>query len=323
MGGGPYYAVLGGSRILNASMVDQSGSDDNPVTGWTKTDEFIVAVCIHSGGKDTEAAQYKLQFQDDDDGGGYADLAATGELNYSCTITNLDQGDPVATGDQVCDVQGGDTRQAGEEIENASLSDSIDLPDEYQTELWFGINSDGADDGHTYSFHLYDVTNGRDLGLLGVTITIAAAGQTFYENVGQGATAIVGVLKKKTSKKAGAHAMTITGVLTSQLYMVEFVGQGATAIAGALAKKTSIFMGKFAVSPTGVLKKKTSKDTGGHSMTITGILDTAIFFTQTAGGAAMSIIGTLGTNFIQGFVYRFTKKVLKKVLSNVLREVFK
>ena len=172
-----YYADLGGSRILSIDgTTDHSGADDADVTDWVKSTEFIVACNIHSSGKDTEASTYKLQWQDDTDTSGYTDLAASGEMDYTISDSSWSHGDTVATGDQVCDSQGGDTRQAGERIKNQSLSDSVDLPDEYQTELWFGINSEGADDSHQYSFRLYSSAEGAVVGVLGATIAMEAVG---------------------------------------------------------------------------------------------------------------------------------------------------
>lgn len=175
LGGGPYYAALGGTRILSIDAVtDHSGEDDGDI--WKQKAEFIIAVCIHSDGKDTVSSAYKLQWQDNDDGGGYVDLASDSgspELSYTIDDTSWNNGDTIATGDQKCDIQGGDTRQAGERIKNASLSDAIDLPDAYQSELWFGIDTTNSDIDHTYSFQLYSIAEGAAIGICGATLKIA------------------------------------------------------------------------------------------------------------------------------------------------------
>jgi hypothetical protein len=177
--GGTFYADIGGARILSVDgSVDQSGSDDNPVVDWTKTTEFILDGCIWSGNKDTVSSTYKLQWNNNTDSPtpSWADLAATGELNYALTDSSWAHGATVATGDQVCDIQDGDARIAGERIKDQSLSDAVDLADEEQTELWFGINSDDAHDGDEYGFRLWSTAEGTAVGIYGVTITMASAG---------------------------------------------------------------------------------------------------------------------------------------------------
>ena len=167
-----YYVSQGGSRILNATRVDQSGADNTNVIDWVKTNDFIIAININSNGKDTEAAQYKLRWRDTD-GGSFADVGSATEINYNAT-TDLVNGDPIAVGGRKCDSQGGDTWAAGEEVEGASISDSIDLADEYETEIHFALDCSGATDAKEYEFELYDSTLGVTRGTCGATITMAA-----------------------------------------------------------------------------------------------------------------------------------------------------
>ena len=168
-----YYVSQGGSRILNATRVDQSSADNANVIDWVKTNDFIIAININSNGKDTEAAQYKLRWRNKTDVGSFADVASTGAINYSAT-TDLVNGNPIAVGGRKCDSQGGDTWAAGEEVEGASLSDSIDLADEYETEIHFALDCSGATDEKEYEFELYDSTLGVTRGTCGATITMAA-----------------------------------------------------------------------------------------------------------------------------------------------------
>jgi hypothetical protein len=172
---GPYYAAMGGTRICDTDRVDQSGADDTGVTDWVIGTDFIVCVNINSGGKDTEAAQYKLRWRNVTDSGSYADLGAAGELTYNSS-TVLVQGTDIAEGTRRCSSQGGDAWQAGEEVEGASLCDSIDLADEYETEIHFGVDCDNALAGKEYAFELYDTTNGASKGNTegGATLTIAS-----------------------------------------------------------------------------------------------------------------------------------------------------
>jgi len=314
MGGGPYYAQLGGSRILNTSRVDQSGADDAGVSGWTKTDIVIVAVCIHSGGKETEAAQYKLRWRDETDspGGAFGDLDTTGECKFG-DATALVNGTNLTEANRRTSSQG-DTWQAGEEIEGTKLSDSIDLVGDYETELQFAVSLADGDDDHQHTFDLYDDTRGAQVGVLGAQITLEAGAQTFYQNTGQAAMAIAGALNKQGYKdtgghalvmagslgtvatfpvSVGGHAMSIAGTLTSVVTFACSCGAHAMAIAGSLIKQTSKFPGGHAMSITGGLIRKTSKTMGSHAMTIAGTLATATIFLQAVGGHAMSIVGSI------------------------------
>ena len=172
-----YYVSQGGSRILNATRVDQSGADNTNVIDWVKTNDFIIAININSNGKDTVAAQYKLRWRNKTDGGSFADVGAATEINYNAT-TDLVNGNPIAVGGRKCDSQGGDTWAAGEEVEGASLSDSIDLADEYETEIHFALDCSGATDAKEYEFELYDSTLGVTRGTCGATITMESGPAT-------------------------------------------------------------------------------------------------------------------------------------------------
>lgn len=221
LGGGPAYADLGGTRILSVNGVtDHSGADDANVVDWVKTTELIIAVCIHSAGKDTESSTYKLQWQDDTDGGGYVDLASTGEANYTLGDTSWNHGATVATGDQKCDIIGNDTRQAGERVKDQSLSDAIDLPDEYQSELWFGVDVSGADDSHVYSFQLYSTTEGAAIGVCGATLTIETAAQNFYETIEDNVGITDTLTTKREIKRTLTESVGITDVISTLIKKV-------------------------------------------------------------------------------------------------------
>lgn len=294
MGGGPYYAALGGSRILNASRADQSGADDADVTNWTKTNDIIFAVNIHSNGKDTEAAQYKLRWRDETDNpeGAFGDLDTTGEAKFGAT--DLVNGTNIVVGGRKCDSQG-DTWQVGEEVEGTKLSDSIDLADDYETELHFSVSLADGDDGHQYTFDLYDDTRGAQVGVLAAQITLAAGAQTFYETPGQGSMIITGSIVKQTSKPMGAYAMAIAGSLGTVATFPQAIGGGTISPVGTLAKIPTYVrsVGQAAMSIAGSLIKKGFKDTGAYAMTITGSLATATIFLQAVGAHAMVITGTL------------------------------
>jgi len=292
-----YYAQLGGSRILSVSgSTDHSGADDGDVTDWVKTTEFIVAMNIWSGNKDTVSSTYKLQWQDDTDVSGYSDLGSSGELIYTLDDTSWNHGDAVATGDQKCDSQGGDTRVAGERIKGQSLSDAIDLADNEQTELWFGVDSSSADDSHQYSFQLYSTAEGSAVGICGSTITMEAGATLYYQDTGQHSMTITGAVKKKTSlPRMGNHSLTITGDLASAKRATQTVGNHSMTITGTLATLVTFksIAGGHSLVIAGALKKKTSKSMGGHSMTITGGVVKKMF--QNVGDYSLVITGALST----------------------------
>jgi len=294
-----YWAIIGGSRILSITAgTDHSGSDDTNVTGWTKTDELIMAVCIQSDGKDTGASTYKLQWQDDTDGGGYVDLASDGaspEMSYTIGDASWNHGDAVAVADQVCDIVGGDTRQDGERVKNTSASDSIDLADEYQSELWFGIDSTNAEDGHVYSFQLYSIGEDAAIGVCGATLAIAAGLR--QQATGGYALGIAGTLAAKliASKAVGGYALTIAGVLSSVKIATKAVGGYALSIAGTLSSKATKLVGGYALGITGALSKKVSRILGGYALGITGTLSQTKKSFVAVGGYALTIAGTLSS----------------------------
>ena len=169
--GGTFYASLGGVRILTATRVDQSGADDGNVIDWLMASHFILAININSGNKETEPAAYKIRWRES--GGTFADLAATGEMKFGAT--DLVNGDPIAVGGRKCDSQGGDTWQEGYEVEGVANSTSVDLVDEFETELHFSVSPADAQYGVLYEFELWDVTLGETRGTLGATLTVESA----------------------------------------------------------------------------------------------------------------------------------------------------
>ena len=174
-----YYAQLGGTRILDDARADQSGADDANVIDWVKTDDFILALNIHSNGKDTIASAYRLRWQIS--GGSFADVDSTGAIKFGATA--LVNGDPIAVGGRKCDSQGGDTWQEGYEVEGTKISTSVDLADEFETELHWSLSAADAADGALYEFELYDNTNDASRGTCGATLTILAAASEYRPQV--------------------------------------------------------------------------------------------------------------------------------------------
>ena len=165
-----WYVAQGGSRILDANRVDKSEGDNADVTEWVIGDDFILAVNIHSNGKDTEAAQYKLRWRNVSDSGSFADVSNTGEITYVAT-TDLTDGTAIEIGGRKCSTQG-DTWQNGEENEGDNSCDSIDLADDYETEIHWALDTTNALKAKEYAFELYDTTNSASRGTCGATLTM-------------------------------------------------------------------------------------------------------------------------------------------------------
>ncbi len=184
-----YYNVVTGSRIANSAWSDQSGSDDNPVTGWTIGDDFILAVHMDDNSKDTLGGTYKLQWKKGA-GGTFTDLAATGELNYTVGgATSLTDGNALTSGEGICSNKQGSgwTWVNGTEREDSNNTVAFDGSDEDETEHAWAIACDGATASETYYFQLVDTANGDRVDAIGVTITMAA-GLTHYDLVCDGGT---------------------------------------------------------------------------------------------------------------------------------------
>ena len=219
---GTYYAVQGGSRILNASRVDQSGSDNAAVIEWLKENAFILAVNINSNGKDSVSAQYKLRWRIS--GGSFVDVASTGAIKFGAT--DLSNGTGIAVGGRKCDSQGGDTWQTGYEVEGTALSTAIDLADEYETEVHFSLSC--ADAGYTslYEFELYDATAGASRGTCGATLTTGAApadelvAQDITTPVPTITTSVIGQVHVLVDQDVITPVPTITNSVIGQIHVL-------------------------------------------------------------------------------------------------------
>lgn len=174
---GPELVILGASRIANASRVDQSESDNGDVTGWTKTDDFILATRIYTS-KGPIARAYRLRWKVS--GGEFADVSDTGAITYSA-VTDLGDGTTLEVGNKLCDAQGGYSWQNGLESEGDNLlpdSGTYSLADEYYTEFQWALDCNGAADGGTYEFELWDVTEGVSIGTCAASIRMRGPADT-------------------------------------------------------------------------------------------------------------------------------------------------
>ena len=82
------YVIVNGSRILARNGVDLSGSDGGDVTDWYIDEDIVLAVCIYTS-KGPLDRQYKLQWRNVTDSGSFADVGASGEINYTSPDIDL------------------------------------------------------------------------------------------------------------------------------------------------------------------------------------------------------------------------------------------
>lgn len=274
-----YYVVLKTSRIADGNRVDQSGSDGSDVTGWDKTADFILGVQVDCE-KGPIARAYKLQWRQLPDGT-FADVGATGEISYAA-VTVLVDGATLGSANKLCTgVPTGSTWQDGLESEDDNLlpdSGTYDLLDEYYTEFQWALDCSTALDGKEYEFQLYDVTLGAVIGVCPSTLTIATAGETFYQATGGASAAITGAIGKGTSKSMGVASLAIVGALARIATFYKGIGSGT-------------------ISITGTLTRGMYKAVGAASMTIVGTLLAAKVALQAVGGASMAVVGSLATTW--------------------------
>ena len=211
-----YYPSLGASRIADASRVDQSGADDGDVTGWVKTADFILATRIY-GSKGAYNFAYKLKWRNVTDSGTFADVGATGEISFTAD-TVLGDGTTLTSG--ICGAQAGYTWQNGLESEGDNIlpdSGTYSLADEYYTELQWALDCDGATDGETYEFALYELTNGTSIGTCLSSITMAEVAGPTEKSIAGSLYAIGAVGKKLTLTQIISGAINFAGSVIKTL----------------------------------------------------------------------------------------------------------
>jgi len=151
-----FYPSLGASRIADANRIDKSLADNGDVTGWVKTNDFILATRIY-GSKGAYNYAYTLKWRNVTDAGSFAAVGATGEISYAADTVLVD-GQALPTGSKICSAQTNYTWQNGMENEGDNIlpdSGTYSLADEYYTELQWALDCSGAHDNDIYEFALY------------------------------------------------------------------------------------------------------------------------------------------------------------------------
>lgn len=176
-----YYPTLGASRIADANRVDKSLVDNGDVTGWVKTNDFILATRIY-GSKGAYNYAYTLKWRNVTDSGSFAAVGATGEISYNADTVLVD-GQALPTGSKICSAQTNYTWQNGMENEGDNIlpdSGTYSLADEYYTEFQWALDCNSAHDNDVYEFALY--TNATLIGtcLAKLTVTYGWLSPTGY-----------------------------------------------------------------------------------------------------------------------------------------------
>ena len=167
-----YYASLAYTRICNSSRVDQSGGDDVNVTDWTRTNDIILATML-TFDKYFVGRTYKLEWRDVTAEGSFADVASTGEINYTASTVLTDANTRTGIEYKRC------TQPSGygwwkvfeNEGDNACF---IDSPSDGCPEGQWALDCHTATYSHEFAFRVYDVTEGAIIGVCGATLTIQA-----------------------------------------------------------------------------------------------------------------------------------------------------
>ena len=143
------------------------------VTGWMKWDPIIVAVRLSSNSSDS--GQYKLMWRNVTDGGSFAYVSSSGEVNYS--VSTACQDDYAHNGFR-CSSNNGNWRVYDDEGNNLNPGAfSVSFSSSFDLELHFGIGFSGAHWGDEYEFQVYNARSGKNyvVGTCTPTVTIGGS----------------------------------------------------------------------------------------------------------------------------------------------------
>lgn len=157
-----YYADCHGNSRLYKGDWSGGGSDNNSLTDWATTDEFILCIQVTEDGcnKATASQQFKLQFAED--AGGFSDITDSTAIAWG-TGTSLTDG---SSGTGKCSAAPGDCSGGSLEwtYENegdntAPDSSGYALSQDYYGELQWALDPANAAAGSVYTFQVVNVTD--------------------------------------------------------------------------------------------------------------------------------------------------------------------
>jgi hypothetical protein len=118
----------------------------------------------------------KLQWRNVTQDGSFADVASTGEINWTADTVLVDD-TKIPIENTICDAVGGYDFQQGEESEGNNrlppVTGTFILADDYYCEHQWALSPSGATAGEEYELQLYDITEGTALWTCLASITMA------------------------------------------------------------------------------------------------------------------------------------------------------
>lgn len=265
--------VYASGNIDNATR-NLGNTVNTAVTGWTKTNDFIVAIALESpSGADSPNVNYRVEWRNKTDGGTFAILSSTGELRLGAT--DLVEGNSLDSGEAICTAVNGVTYVAGspnggiEKETGATFTMGDDSTVNMWAEVQISVDASNALDSKEYEFQVYDVDNSVALGPSLATITMEAGGVTNYKTVTGALTFAGGFAKATTFIRAFVGSLTFAG---------DVVKKGFKVFAGS-------------VSFVGNISKKGFKAFTGALSFIGDLVATSLFIKAIAG--AVSFIGDI------------------------------
>lgn len=159
------------SRIADANRSWQAACN-TAVTGWNKSNEFIVALVANGQKNNLEA--FKIQWSKNDVD--WYDLTGSGELIQG-TNTVLVNGNPVGS---LCGCASATVEQS-EELEGDSFTESLEVATtDNCIEIQVAIDPSNGIDNQIYYFRQYSITKSVGLGTAEATLTLLG-GEDFFK----------------------------------------------------------------------------------------------------------------------------------------------
>ena len=170
--------VMNGARIAldGVSSLTWQAICSTNVTGWDIDDQAIIASTHYTQSHTPVGESFKLRWRNATDGGSFADLTDSGELQRGISAGCISNGDRVADGSGCGIYQ--DDPNVDEEVENESPLQTATLTataKQNEVEIQWCVDFSNALYSKEYEFELYSVTGAETLGTLDTTITTGAA----------------------------------------------------------------------------------------------------------------------------------------------------
>lgn len=170
--------MAGSDFSFDSARIGQDGASSitwqavcgTSVADWVKTNKAIISVFITSASHTPASEALKLRWKNLTDGGSFADLTTSGELQRGVSAGCITNADPVGSS------AGCQTADNDEEVENETplLSGSLTCNQNGFIETQWCVDFANALDNKQYQFEIYSETETAAIGTLTVTITTEA-----------------------------------------------------------------------------------------------------------------------------------------------------